>query len=210
MPVDRRTRRRVMALQRSQQENAAQYARVVAQTWEDEAFKQRLLRNPEAVLQESACQCLQARQCGGDGGHCRNPALGLGGQAGGGRTVQERSPSSRASSGSRRRSTRSSWPRPRGMKHSSNGCSGTRRRSSRSTVCGYRTTRSCGLWRTLQTPCTLSCRLSPGRGSCPTSSSIRSREGVCVWIRTRFAFPGTGYRGHLVSMVPAAQGRPLG
>lgn len=35
-----------------QQERAKKYSRIIARTWADPAFKQRLLANPEAVLRE--------------------------------------------------------------------------------------------------------------------------------------------------------------
>ena len=41
-----------MAQQQRQQEQAEQYAQVVAKTWQDEAFKRRLVADPQAVLRE--------------------------------------------------------------------------------------------------------------------------------------------------------------
>jgi hypothetical protein len=38
--------------QESRQEQAKRYGQVVARAWQDEAFKQRLLRDPRGVLQE--------------------------------------------------------------------------------------------------------------------------------------------------------------
>src|SRR5262245_33794535 len=42
--------------QESQQEQGRRYGQVVAKAWQDEAFKQRLLRDPQSVLQEYGIQ----------------------------------------------------------------------------------------------------------------------------------------------------------
>ena len=41
-----------MAQSQGRQEQAKQYGQLVARAWQDEAFKQRLLADPQAVLQE--------------------------------------------------------------------------------------------------------------------------------------------------------------
>ncbi len=41
-----------MAMSPDQQQQAKDYARVVAKAWQDDAFKQRLLANPRAVLEQ--------------------------------------------------------------------------------------------------------------------------------------------------------------
>jgi hypothetical protein len=56
--LDPRDGRKAMEMNRDAQQAARIYGRVVAKAWEDEAFKQRLMASPAAVLKEYGMEVL--------------------------------------------------------------------------------------------------------------------------------------------------------